>query len=38
MILRAFKQLLTSYLKPKKLHLDNDWKFRNKLMKIIKRK
>ena len=31
-ILSAFKQWLTSYLKPKKSHLDNGWKFRNKMM------
>ena len=31
-ILSAFKQWLTSYLKAKILHLDNGWKFRNKVM------
>ena len=28
----ASKQRLTSYLKPKMLHLDNGWKFRNKMI------
>ena len=28
----AFKQWLASYLKQKTLHLDNGWKFRNKVM------
>ena len=37
-IFSAFKQWLTSYLKQKNLHLDNGWKFRNKVMKIIQRK
>ena len=31
-ILSAFKQWLTSYLKPIILNLDNGWKFRNKVM------
>ena len=31
-ILSASKQRLTSYLKPKMLHLDNGWKFRNKVI------
>ena len=31
-ILSSFKQWLTSYLKQKILHLDNGWKFRNKVM------
>ena len=34
-ILSVSKQRLTSYLKPKMLHLDNGWKFRNKVMEII---
>ena len=33
--LSAFKQWLTSYIKPKILHLDNNWKFRNKVIRII---
>ena len=31
-ILSAFKQWLTSYLKPKILHLDNGGEFRNKVI------
>ena len=31
-ILSVSKQRLTSYLKPNILHLDNGWKFRNKVM------
>ena len=38
MILNAFKQWLTSYLKQKILHLDNGEEFRNKVMEIIFKK
>ena len=31
-ILSVSKQILTSYLKPKMLHLDIGWKFRNKVI------
>ena len=31
-ILSVSKQRLASYLKPKMLHLDHGWKFRNKMM------
>ena len=31
-ILGVFKQKLTYFLKPKMLHLDNGWKFRNKVI------
>ena len=37
-ILITSKQWLTSYIKPKNLHLDNGEEFRNKVMIIIKRK
>ena len=34
-ILSTFKQWLTSYIKPKNLHLDNGEEFRNKVIRII---